>query len=100
MTWQARADRMALSLARRLGNAVTIGADEGFGFLNSPEEKVFDGMVVLTNYELELPKLTWSYVAEGTGITVDGVAYQSREESRPNKDGSSILIPLRLAPTP
>ena len=97
MTWQARANRMALSLSRRLGNAVTIGSESGYGFLRSPEEKVYDGMVFLTNYVLEFPALTWPYVAEGTAIIVDEITYQSREESRPNRDRSSILIPLRLA---
>ena len=97
MTWQARANRMALSLSRRLGNAVTIGSESGYGFLRSPEETVYDGMVFLTDYVLELPVLSWPYVAEGTAIIVDGITYQSREESRPNRDRSSIMIPLRLA---
>lgn len=96
MSWQARTNRMAASVARRLGNAVTIGAVSAFGFLESPEEKVYDGMVVLTDYMLELPALSWPYVAEGTLVVVDEVNYVSREESRPNADRSSIFVPLRL----
>jgi hypothetical protein len=98
MTWQARANRMALSVIRRVGNAVTIGATEGYGILQSPEEKLHDGMIFVTDYRLELPVLTWPYVAEGTFLTVDGVSYRSREESRPGKDGSSIFLPLEKRP--
>lgn len=95
MTWQARANRMALSLSRRLGNAVTIGAVSGYGFLRSPEEKVYDGMVFLTDYVLELPVLTWPVIAEGTVIAVDGATYRAHEQSRPNTDRSSVFVPLR-----
>lgn len=100
MTWQDRVNRMAVSTARRLGNAVTIGADTSFGFLQSPEEKVFDGMVVLTDYMLELPVLSWQFVAEGTLIVVDEVSYVAREQSRPNVDRSSIFVPLEISPPP
>ena len=96
MSWQAKTARMAASVARRLGNAVAIGSTSAFGFLESPEEKVYDGTIVLTDYMLELPVLSWQYVAEGTIITVDGVVYRAREQGRPNPDGSSIMVPLEL----
>lgn len=100
MTWQARANRMAASTIRRLGNAVEIDGTAGFGILQSPEERVFDGMVVTTDFTLELAVTDWAFIEEGTALTVDGVAYMTREDSKPNQDGSSILMPLQPAPSP
>jgi hypothetical protein len=100
MTWQARANRMAASTIRRLGNAVEIDGTPGFGILQSPAERVFDGMVVTTDFTLELAVTDWAFVEEGTALTVDGIAYTTREDSKPNQDGSSILIPLQPAPSP
>jgi hypothetical protein len=100
MTWQARANRMAASTIRRLGNALTIDGTTGFGILHSPEERVFDGMVVTTDFDLELAVLDWPFIPEGTAIEVDSVLYVAREDSKPTKDGSSIRMPLQPAPSP
>lgn len=100
MTWQARANRMAASTIRRLGNAVEIDGTPGFGILQSPEERVFDGMVVTTDFDLELAVIDWLFIPEGTAIEVGGVLYVAREDSKPNQDGSSIHVSLRPAPSP
>ena len=51
MTWQDRANRMAASAVRRLGNAVTIDGVSGFGILQSPEERIYEGAIVTTDFE-------------------------------------------------
>jgi hypothetical protein len=96
MTWQAKANRIAKSTARRLGNVVLIDGVTAYGWLESPEEKVYDGVVVVTDYTLEVPFVSWSYISEGTLVVVDGVNYVAREQSRPNSDRSSIIVPLKL----
>ena len=100
MAWQEKINRMAESISRFLGNSVTIDEVTAFGFLESPEEKVYDGMVVLTDYMLELPAVSWATVAEGTIITVDGALFRAREQSRPNADRSSIFVPLETYTPP
>jgi hypothetical protein len=94
MTWQAKANRLAKSTARRLGNTVTIGSVTAYGWLRSPEERVFDGVLVASDYTLELPVVSWPIVPENTVVLVDGAIYRAREESVPNADGSSIVVPL------
>jgi len=100
VTWQDRANRMAASAVRRLGNAVTIDGVSGFGILQSPEERIYEGAVVTTDFDLELAVTDWASIDEGKSITVDDVDYIAREDSKPTQDGSSIRVPLRLAPEP
>jgi hypothetical protein len=54
-------------------------------------------MVFVSDYLLELPVNTWPSLAEGLLIEVDGVFYQSREQGRINRDGSSLFVPLTRA---
>lgn len=97
MSWQTTADRLAGMAMTALGNAVTIGGVSGYGILQSPAESILDGVVIVTDYMLELPRTVWPVVPEGTAITVDGLVYVAREQSRPNVDRSSIYVPLELA---
>ena len=94
MSWQQTADRLAATALRALGNAVEIGEDAGWGILQSPSESIFDGVVIVTDFMLELDRAVWPAVAEGTVVTVDGVTYRAREQSRINRDGSSVMVPL------
>jgi hypothetical protein len=94
MSWQSTAARLAAAAFRALGNDVEIGGVSGWGILQSPSESVFDGVVIITDYMLELDRAAWPVVAEGTVITVDGVTYRAREQSRINRDGSSVMVPL------
>jgi hypothetical protein len=59
---------------------------------------VFDGVIVVTDWMLELPQATWPTVAEGTAITVDNVAFLAREQSRLGADGATVFVPLEVAP--
>jgi len=98
MSWASTAQRLATTALRALGNDVRIGVVSGRGILVTPTESVFDGALILTDYMLELDASVWSTVLEGTEIIVDGVTYLAREQSRVNRDGSSVLVPLELAP--
>lgn len=100
MTWATTAQRLAVSAIQQLGNDVTIASVSGRGILRSPSESIFDGVVVVTDWMVELPVSTWSSVAEGTAITVDGQAFVAREQGRLSADGSSIMVPLDVAPPP
>lgn len=97
MSWADISSALTVATFAALGNDVTIGATTGKGILKSPSESILDGILIVTDYLLELPVATWASVAEGTAITVDGVGYVSRETSRLNPDGSSIMVPLELA---
>lgn len=77
-----------------LGNDVVIGGVSGKGMLRSPSESLYDGVVILTDWMLELPVSTWATMAEGTTITVDGVNYVAREQGRITADGSGLMVPL------
>jgi hypothetical protein len=94
MSWQATAARLAAAAFRALGNEVEIDGVSGWGILQSPSESVFDGVVVITDYMLELDRAVWPVVPEGSVVTVDGVIYTAREQSRINRDGSSVMVPL------
>ena len=94
MSWAATAQRLATASFRALGNAVEIGGVSGRGILTTPTESVFDGVLILTDYMLELDRAVWPVVTEGTVITVDGATYQAREQGRINRDGSSVMVPL------
>lgn len=106
MSWATIANRLAVACIAPLGNAVTIGNVSGKGILRSPSESIYDGVVVVTDWMLELPRydaegnLVWPTVAEGAAITVDNVAFLAREQSRLTADGSSVMVPLELAPPP
>lgn len=94
MSWATTAARLTAEVMPRLGNAVTINGTTDWGILQSPHEAVLDGAVVVTDWMLELPAAVWPAVPEGMGITVDGVSFLAREESRPGIDGSTIHVPL------
>jgi len=94
MSWQTTANRLASTSLRLLGNAVVIDGVRGWGILTTPTESVFDGVLILTDYMLELDRAVWPEVAEGTMVIVDGVMYTAREQSRINRDGSSVMVPL------
>lgn len=100
MAWQEKINRMAASTISRLGNAVVIDDASGYGIFRSPEERVFDGMVVTTDFDLELAVTDWPFIPEGTAVEVDGTLYVAREDSVPVGDGSSIRFPLQPAPSP
>jgi hypothetical protein len=94
MSWAATALRLASVTMRALGNEVTIGGTNGWGILQSPSESVFDGVVIWTDWVVELPVATWPTVAEGAVITVDGTTFRAREQGRIGKDGSVVMVPL------
>jgi hypothetical protein len=94
MSWADTAARMVAECFPALGNDVTIGVTSGKGILKSPSESVFDGVIVVTDWMLELPQATWPTVAEGTAITVDNVAFLAREQSRLGSDGATVFVPL------
>ena len=100
MSWASTAQRLATTALRALGNAVEIDGVSGWGILMTPTESVFDGVLILTDYMLELDRSVWPVVAEGTVITVDGATYQAREQSRINRDGSSVMVPLEPVTVP
>ena len=97
MGWRSVALMLSRSARTALGNDVTIAGTTGYGILRSPEESVMDGMVFVSDYLLELPVDTWPSLAEGALVDVDGVLYQSREQGRINRDGSSLFVPLTKA---
>lgn len=98
MSWATVATDLADRCITALGNDVTIGGVSGKGILKSPSESLYDGVVILTDWMVELPVSVWSSMAEGTTITVDGVGYVAREQGRVSLDGSSLMVPLELAP--
>jgi hypothetical protein len=94
MSWAATAQRLATTALRALGNAVEIDGVSCWGILMTPTESVFDGVLILTDYMLELDRSVWPVIPEGSVVTVDGVIYTAREQSRINRDGSSVMVPL------
>jgi hypothetical protein len=98
VSWATVAYRLADACITAVGNDVTIGSTTGRGILNSPSESIYDGVVVVTDWMVELPVSTWATVAEGTAIIIDDQAFIAREQGRLTKDGSSILVPLEQAP--
>ena len=98
MSWAAIANRLADVCIGALGNDVTIGGVSGKGILRSPSESIYDGVVVVTDWMVELPVTVWALVAEGTTIAVDGQMFVAREQSRVTADGSSVMVPLELVP--
>jgi hypothetical protein len=94
MSWSDTANRLADSAIERLGNDITIDGVAGRGILRQPSESIFDGVVIVTDYMLEVPASAWPLVEEGADITVDGKEFTAREQSRPSQDGSSVMIPL------
>lgn len=98
MSWATIATDLADQCIAALGNDVVIGGVTGKGILKSPSESLYDGVVILTDWMLELPVSVWSSMAEGTSITVDGVAFLAREQGRLSADGSSVIVPLEKAP--
>lgn len=99
MSWATIAADLADRCIAPLGNDVTIGGVAGKGILKSPSESLYDGVVILTDWMVELPVNSWASVAEGTTITVDGVTYLAREQGRVTADGSAVLVPLELVPS-
>lgn len=94
MSWAATATRLADACIAAVGNTVTIDGVTRSGILRSPSESLYDGVVVLTDWMVELPRSVWAVVAEGTVITVDGQAFVAREQSRLTTDGASVMVPL------
>jgi len=94
MTWANTANRLADTAIQALGNDVVIDGVAGRGILREPSESIFDGVVVVTNYMLEVPASLWPLVEEGADITVDGREFIATEQSRSTADGSSVMIPL------
>ena len=100
MTWSATAARLTAGTMPALGNSVTIDGVTNYGILRSPEEAVLDGVVVVSDFMLELPFAIWEDIEEGTSVRVDGVSYAARESSRPGVDRSTVWVPLELSPRP
>ena len=98
MSWATIAADLTDRCFAPLGNAVTIAGVSGKGILKSPSESFYDGVVVLTDWTLELPASVWPSIEEGAAITVDGVTYLAREQGRIGADQSTVLVPLELAP--
>lgn len=96
MSWATIAADLADRCIAPLGNDVTIEGVTGKGILKSPSESLYDGVVILTDWMVELPVNVWPVVAEGTTITIDGTAYQAREQGRVTADGSAVLVPLEM----
>jgi hypothetical protein len=96
VSWAATASRLTTSCLSTIGNDVVIFDVAGKGILRSPSESIFDGVVVVTDWMLELDSAVWPVVGEGTVVTVDGTDYVAREQSRLGTDQSSIFVPLEL----
>ena len=94
MSWADTATRLADTAIEALGNDVMIEGVTGRGILRTPSESVFDGVLILTDYMLEVPASIWPLVEEGADVMVDGQEFTAREQSRPVPDGSSIMVPL------
>lgn len=97
MSWADTAGRLAQGCLSAVGNTVTIGGYTGKGILRSPSESIFDGVVIVTDWMLELSQSDWPIISEGTAITVDGIDYLAREQSRLGTDQSTIFVALEPA---
>lgn len=94
MSFFSLAQRLTRVTMERLGNVVEIAGTTGRGQLQSPTEELFDGMTLGVTYELRIPFQTFGEVPEGEGVTVDGVAYVARQDSRPDGDGTTEILLL------
>lgn len=94
MTFARIAARLAATTIRRLGNHVTIALVEGRGQLNAPMERVIDGMVVFTGWELEYVIADFPVVLRGEQIVIDGVNYTAREDGLVTGDQATGMVPL------
>jgi hypothetical protein len=100
MSWATISRRLADVCIEQVGNDVTINGVSGRGILKSPSESIYDGVVVVTDWMVELPISVWGVVAESTQITADGQLFLAREQGRIAADGSSVMVPLEIAPPP
>lgn len=98
MTFRATAERLALRTMRVLGNDVVIGGITGRGILREPADELFDGMVISTGYQLEIPVAVFGVVLEGMEVVVDDVTFRARQDARSVGDGATMMVPLEKGP--
>jgi hypothetical protein len=59
MSWATISRRLADVCIEQVGNDVTINGVSGRGILKSPSESIYDGVVVVTDWMVELPISVW-----------------------------------------
>ena len=100
MSWTNRANRLAATVSRGVGNDVSIGAVSNRAFLIAPKEEILDGRVVSTPYQLRFPHAIFGAVLEGAAVVVDGANYVTSEDAMPTGDGSMWVVPLQPGAPP
>ena len=100
MSWTNRANRLAATVSRGVGNDVSIGAVSSRAVLIAPKEEILDGRVVSTPYQLRFPHAIFGAVLEGAAVVVDGANYVTSEDAMPTGDGSMWVVPLQPGAPP
>jgi hypothetical protein len=92
----ATAQRLAARAMRVLGNDVVVnGFLTGRGQLMAPGERILDGMVISTGWELEYPPAVFGRIERGAALEIDGVLYKAREDGRETGDAQTELVALQ-----
>ena len=100
MSWTNRANRIAATVSRGVGNDVSIGGVSSRAVLIAPKDEILGGVIVSTGYELRFPRAIFGAVLEGATVVVDGANYVASEDAMPTGDGSMWIVPLKPGDPP
>lgn len=100
MSLRNATERLAARVMRVLGNDVVIDGVSGKGQLMAPTERIIDGNVITTGWELKYQMIDYPAIQRGSVVVVDGVTFTAREDGIVTGDAAVGVLLLQSEEDP